>query len=145
MKYKVGDRVKMKESDRDGWKYSGSIMTIYWIEGWGTVYKMEEDKRYYEWSDEMIEWLAEEEEWKPKEGDVVLVRDKGTKWKERNFIMQSRSWKYLCWFWLNDDGSVFPCPLTYWEEIKKPEDKKRERKIMMTDSEWDKFQKDHNF
>jgi hypothetical protein len=32
----------------------------------------------------------------------------------------------------------------YWDEIKKPEDKKRERKLMMTDSEWESFQENNN-
>ena len=32
----------------------------------------------------------------------------------------------------------------YWGELKKVEEKKTERKLMMTDSEWEKFQKDNN-
>ena len=108
-------------------------------------YEMKEDYGDWCWFEDMIEWLANEEEWTPKEWDVVIVNNNQTKyWKERYYIMKSKSWKYLCWQSINDYWSVESRGSFYYDNLKKVEEKKTERKSMMTDSEWKKFQKDNN-
>ena len=117
-------------------------MTIEKVNGY--YYEMKEDYGDWCWFEDMIEWLAEEE-WTPKEWDVVIVNNNQTKyWKERYYIMKSKSWKYLCWQSINDYWSVESRGSFYYDKLKKVEEKKTERKLMMTDSEWKKFQKDNN-
>ena len=81
MKYKVGDKVRIKSLD---WynenkneygnvkchlyefsatmrQYCGTIRTIRRVDNFDKMYKMEEDGCFFDWTDEMIEGLVEEE------------------------------------------------------------------------------------
>ena len=74
MKYKVGDRVKIREDLKDekmygDWdcatdmtKHSGMIATIMQCNKDSDFYKIDVDKEYYNWTDEMFEGLAVESE-----------------------------------------------------------------------------------
>jgi len=149
MKYNVGDKVRIvKERKGHNWntwmnEYCWTTMTIEKVNWY--YYEMKEDYGDWCWFEDMIEWLANEEEWTPKEWDVVLVKNTWTiDWKERYYIMKSKSWKYLCWQSINDYWSVESRGSFYYDNLKKVEEKKTERKLIMTDSEWKKFQKNNN-
>jgi len=149
MKYNVGDKVRIvKERKGHNWntwmnEYCWTTMTIEKVNWY--YYEMKEDYGDWCWFEDMIEWLANEEEWTPKEWDIILVNNNWTKyWKERYYIMKSKSGKYLCWQSINDYWSVESRGSFYYDNLKKVEEKKTERKLMMTDSEWKKFQKDNN-
>ena len=111
-------------------------MTIGKVNGY--YYEMKEDYGDWCWFEDMIEWLAEEE-WTPKEWDVVL--DIGKKdiilWRaSQAYILVDTSLMTI--EVLNLRGSY------YWGELKKVKEKKKERKLMLTDSEWDKLKKYNN-
>ena len=143
MKYNIGDRVVLKEGLYD--KRFTRIVTIKECKDWYYITEEFGDSDVFD--DNWIEWL-QEEEWKPKEGDLVLAQYAGNGWEELRFIMKSKSWRYLCWFKMNNDWSVSSVWVMYWDEIKQlnngENDEKKERKLMLTDSEWAKLQKDNN-
>ncbi len=145
-KFKIWDRVRIVSS-RDGLatfnpegemdKYLGKIMTIkkYYL----GHYEMEEDSWMWYWFEDMIEWLAEEE-WKPKEGDMVKVGLDD----ERIFLYTTNIGIHIvvC-YWEEDKYRNWRSfNVTTYDKIFK--DEKKERKLMMTDSEWEIFQKNNN-
>ena len=100
---------------------------------------MKEDDGDWSWFENMIEWLAEEE-WKPKEGDMVKVGLNS----ERVFLYTTNTGRHIvvC-YWEEDRYRNWRSfGVTTYDEIFK--DEKKERKLMLTDSEWEKFQKDNN-
>jgi hypothetical protein len=157
MKYKVGDKVRIVSKpvpddsrgvDDHYWSsemdnYCWKIMTITNIDFSDSFYDMKEDEWEWAWSDNMIEWLAKEE-WKPKEGERVIVSDSG-KWDTRIYLFTGKNWKYYCVHKNDEQDYIDHCTfrVTPWSYMEKIEEKK-ERKLMMTDSEWEKFQKNNN-
>ncbi len=85
----------------------------------------------------MIEWLAEEE-WKPKEGDIIKIDNIN----ERIFLYTTNTGRHLvvC-HWGEDDyreGKHFYSE-AYKKIFPKSKEEKKERKLMMTDSEWERL------
>ena len=70
MKYKVGDKVKVREDLEAGKTYGGSTFSIQMREYRGQIvtikivdnnsYSIEEDKQYWYWTDEMLDDVEEE-------------------------------------------------------------------------------------
>lgn len=156
MKYKVGDKVRIvSEKPSNNWNtdmdmYLWKVVTISSVLKWfyrkeDGYYRIKEDPNLWAWSENMIEWLVEEE-WTPKEGEVIEIMEERGDWmgEERTFICKDKNWFALCTWEENNykDGEH------YWartfKHFRKLKDKKKERKLMMTDSEWEKFQKNNN-
>ena len=108
MEYKVGDKVRIKSLD---WynenkneygnvkchlyefsatmrQYCGTIRTIRRVDNFDKMYKMEEDGCFFDWTDEMIEGLVEEET-KPK----MVNLNKACEWLKENI-----------WIYINYEG-----------------------------------------
>ena len=108
MKYKVGDKVRIKSldwynenKDADGYvvtsKYKflksqfdfcGKIMTIRYVDDLNACYSMIEDDDLYFWTDEMIEGLVEEE-------TSIDLTVKGEEVKERIEITIPEGYEYV--------------------------------------------------
>ena len=111
MRYKVGDKVRIKSidwynenKDEDGIvelsthvfapgmsQFCGKTLTINSVDNFDKKYKMTEDGCYFDWTDEMIEGLVEEET-KPKFKVGDKVRIKSLDWYNNN----SNSWGAVC-------------------------------------------------
>ena len=80
MKYKVGDKVRMKKNLIAFRDYmAGIVATISEIskDEFGEYYRLSEDRCNLPWDDEMIEGLVEEETSKFKIDDIVFVKNIG--------------------------------------------------------------------
>lgn len=103
MKYKVGDKVKVRENLIHGEKYGG--MTFY-MDGWkGKVvtislvdslgcYEIAEDEDKWAWTDEMFEGIAENKRYKV--GDKVKIREDlvgDEEYGEIDYISDMDKWK----------------------------------------------------
>ena len=133
MKYKIGDKVLIN------WKKqiidSASILyNTYTVEGCGAIF-----------SESRIEWLVEKE-WTPKEGEYVRAIDGGAV-SNCIFLFLNKEWKPVCvWIWDERNYEMWDdsYTVTTWEGVEQIKQEKKERKLMMTNKEWDEFQKNNN-
>jgi hypothetical protein len=150
MKYKIWDRVRIVEERVDGmdpdWgmdKYLWKIMTISSVTSENYPYKMVEDEDdgmwtgWWVWWDQMIEWLADE--WTPKEGEIVNAEATYDKVNDLIYLFTLKDWTHIC---VTNDQLQYIKDFHWYNKITKTQ--KKERKLMMTDKEWDEFKKNNN-
>lgn len=132
MKYKIWDLVWIWSRKRviD----SASIENkTYTVEGCHTIFP-----------EKYIGWFVDE--WTPKEGEKIEV-SLGDVFKGENgiFICKDKNWFAVCVHDLWEDeykkGERYSCcTFPYYRKL----DEKKERKLMMTDSEWENVKKYYN-
>lgn len=138
MKYKIGDKVRIKSIDwhnenKDEYgnidcgtmpfmshmtKFCNKIVTISDIDSEDECYEIEEDGTANGWTDEMIEGLAEEET-KP----IFKIGDKITNGKDKLLILNIVSDKYIVEDNLGECGTVYFNNQDYWKLVEEENNK----------------------
>ncbi len=144
MKYQVGDKVRLKKdlSEIDvvtntmklfAWR----VVTISDIELVSRWFNIVEDNSKWGWNTDMIE----EEEWKPKEWERVE-----TECWEKIYLCTLKSGIHLVVPGCREEDYLRtwdPSDVLCLPTIERMPEKK-ERKLMMTDSEWEEFKSKNN-
>lgn len=100
---------------------------------------MEEDEGNWNWDDEMIEWLADECDY--KEWDKVNAKDEDIIYENLVYLFTMEDWTKIC---VRKHELEWLKGAFWYKEVWKAKEKKKERKLLMTDQEWIKFKKNNN-